>query len=59
VVVGPVFHVYVEAPLPMSTTLCPLQIAAEAEVAATVGYEFTVTEVVLVLTQPEVVPVTV
>ena len=41
-VVGPVFHVYVDAPLPVSITLCPAQMAAEAEVAATVGNGLTV-----------------
>ena len=57
-VVGPVFHVYVVAPLAVNTAVAPEQIVAEFTV--TVGFGFTVRDNVLVPTQPAAdVPATV
>lgn len=61
VVTPPAFalQVYVLAPLPASTVLCPLQTAAGVAVIVSVGAVFTATEIVSVDTHPPLSPVTV
>jgi hypothetical protein len=56
-VVAPVFQVYVLAPVALNVAVEPAQIVVE--LTAVVGKELTVTLTILVLLQPEVVPVTV
>ncbi len=56
-VVGPVFHVKVAAPPAVNVTVCPEH--KVAELAVTAGNVFTVIEVVCVLEQVPLFPVTV
>ena len=60
VVVAPVFHAYVAAPVTLSVVELPLQIVNEgAAERVKVGIGLTVTETVVVLEHPAAVPVTV
>ena len=58
-VVAPVFHKYVEAPLPVKTALAPGHIAVGLATAVIVGLGFTKTDTVIDPVHPAVVPVTV